>query len=84
MVRRDSKLFVNQVMKAIEPRYMWMCAYYSKVRKLEERLKGFELHQSYRCFNIEAYELSTIASGQKPILDEVFTSDIHEPSIKII
>lgn len=83
LVRGDSKLVVDQVMKAMEPRDPRMCAYYGEVCKLEEKFKGFELHHSYRRFNVEADELSTIVSGRKPIPDGVFASDLHKPSMKI-
>jgi ribonuclease HI len=59
-LRGDSKLVVDQVMKATEPHNPQMRAYYGEVRKLEEKFKGFELHHSYRRFNTEADELSTI------------------------
>lgn len=57
--------------------------YYSKVSKLEEKFKGFKLHHSYRRFNARADLLSTIASVQNPVSDDVFTSNLYEPSIKI-
>lgn len=60
-----------------------MCTYYGEVQKLEETFKGFELHHSYRCFNDEVDELSTIASRRKAVLEGVFASDIYEPSVKI-
>lgn len=60
-----------------------MCTYYGEVQKLEEKFKGFELHHSYRCFNDEVDELSTIASRRKPVSEGVFGSDIYEPSVKI-
>lgn len=47
LMRGNSKLVVDQVMKAVEPRDPRMCVYYSKVRKLEEKFKGFELHHIY-------------------------------------
>jgi hypothetical protein len=34
-----------------------MRAYYNKVQKLEEKFRGFELHQSYRRFNVEEHAL---------------------------
>ena len=49
---------------------------------MEEKFKGFKLHHSYRRFNTRANEHSTIASGQKPILDGVFTSNLYEPSYR--
>jgi hypothetical protein len=83
LVRGDSKLVVDQVMKEVQPRDPKMLAYYNKVQRLEEWFKGFKLHHSYRQFNGEADELSTIASGQKPVLDRIFDFDLHEPSVKI-
>ena len=50
---------------------------------MEEKFKGFKLHHSYRRFNTRANEHSPIASGQKPILDGVFTSNLYEPLVKI-
>lgn len=60
-----------------------MCAYYKEVQKLEEKFKGFELHHSYWCFNVEADELSTIASRRKPVQEGVFASNLYEPLMKI-
>lgn len=81
-MRGDSKLVVDEVMKAMESRDPGMCAYYSEVHKLEEKFKGFEVHHSYRRFNPKDDELSTIASGQKLVLDRVFASDLYELFIK--
>jgi hypothetical protein len=75
LVRGNSKLIAEQVMKVMEPHDPRMFAYYSEVWKLE-KFKGFELYHSYKCFNAEAEELSTIASGQKLVSDGVFTSDL--------
>lgn len=83
LVRGDSKLVVDQVMKVAEPRDPKMCAYYREVRKLEEKFKGFELEHNYRRFNEEADRLSTIASGPEPVPKGVFASDLYEPSFKI-
>lgn len=63
-------------MKATE---LHRCVRTTTVRKLEENFKGFELHHSYRCFNAEADELSTIAPGRTPVPDGIFTSDLYEP-----
>jgi ribonuclease HI len=82
LVRGDSKMVVDQVMKAMEPCDMRMFAYYNEVHELEEKIKGFKLHHSYRRFNAEADKLSTIASGRKPVPDGVFASDLYEPSMK--
>lgn len=83
LVRGDSKLVVDQVMKAMEPCDPRMCVYYSKVSKLEEKFKGFKLHHSYRHFNAEADELSTIKLVRKPVPDGVFAFDLYEPLMKV-
>jgi hypothetical protein len=83
LVRGASKLVVDQVMKAMEPRDPKMFAYYSEVRRLEEKFKGFKQHHNNRRFNGEAKELSTIASGQKLVLDGVFAYDLHKSSVNI-
>jgi ribonuclease HI len=67
LVKGDSKLVVDQDMKAMVPCDPQMCACYSEVQKLEEKFKGFELHHSYRCFNANADKLLTIVSRRKPI-----------------
>jgi hypothetical protein len=48
----------------------------------KRKIKGFEMHHSYRRFNAAADKLSTIASGRNPVLDGVFASDLYEPSTK--
>ena len=83
LMRGDSKLVVDQVMKATEPRDPRMCAYYREVHKLEEKFKGFELEHNYRHFNEEVDRLSTIAFGREPVPEGVFVSDLHEPFVKI-
>lgn len=83
LVRGDSKLVVDQVMKAMELRAPHMCAYYNELRKLEKKFKGFELHHSYRRFNTEADKPSNITSERKLVLDRVFASNIYEPIVKI-
>jgi hypothetical protein len=65
LVKEDSKLVVDEDMKEIEPRDPRMRTYYDEVQKLEEKFRGFEMHHSYRRFNAEAVELSTIESGRK-------------------
>lgn len=57
-------MVVAQVMRAMEPRNPQMCAYYGEVRRLEEKFKGFELHHSYKRFNTEADEVSTIIGAE--------------------
>jgi ribonuclease HI len=66
LVRGDSKLVVNQVMKEIKPCDPKMCGYYDEVRKLKEKFRGFKLQHSYRHFNIEVDDLSTIDQGENP------------------
>lgn len=67
----------------MESRAPHMCAYNNELRKLEEKFKCFELHHSYRRFNIEADKPSTITSERKPVLDGVFASNLYGPIVKI-
>lgn len=79
LVRGDSKLVIDQVMKATESRDPRMHTFYDEVQRLEEKYKGFKLHHSYRRFNAEADKLSTIVSGRKPVLEGIFAYNIYEP-----
>jgi hypothetical protein len=53
-------------MKEIKPCDPKMCGYYDEVRKLKEKFRGFKLQHSYRHFNIEVDDLSTIDQGENP------------------
>jgi ribonuclease HI len=81
--RGDSQLVINQVMKNSHC-YDWkMEAYCDEVRRLEDKFYGLELNHVARRFNETADELAKIASGRTPVPPDVFSRDIHQPSIKI-
>jgi hypothetical protein len=59
-----------------------MEAYYDEVRRLEDKFYGLELNHVARRYNETADELAKIASGQTTVPPDVFSRDIHQPSIK--
>jgi ribonuclease HI len=71
--RGDSQLVIDQVMKA----------YCDEVRRLEDKFYGLELNHIARRYNETADELAKIASGRTTVPPDVFSRDIHQPSVKI-
>jgi hypothetical protein len=65
--RGDSQLVIDQVIKNSHCRDQKMEAYCDKVRRLEDKFHG----------------LAKIASGQTTVPSNVFSRDIHQPSIKL-
>ena len=59
-----------------------MEAYCDEVRRLEDKFYGLELNHIARRYNKTADELANIASGQTTVPPDVFSRDIHQPSIK--
>jgi ribonuclease HI len=80
--RGDSQLVIDQVMKNSHCRDRKMEAYCDKVRRLEDKFYGLELNHIARRYNETADELVKIASGQTTVPPDVFSRDIHQPSIK--
>src|SRR5688572_23349162 len=60
-----------------------MEAYCDEVRRLEDKFYGLELNHIARRYNKTADELAKIASGRTTVLPDVFSRDIHQPSVKI-
>jgi hypothetical protein len=60
-----------------------MEAYCDEVRRLEDKFYGLELNHIARQYNETADELVKIALGQTTVPPDVFSRDIHQPSIKI-
>jgi ribonuclease HI len=81
--RGDSQLVIDQVMKNSHCRDRKMEAYCDKVRRLEDKFNGLELNHIARRYNETADELAKIASGQTTVPPDVFSRDIHQPSVKI-
>jgi hypothetical protein len=59
-----------------------MEAYCDEVRRLEDKFYGLELNHIARRYNKTADELAKIASGQTMVPPDVFSRDIHQPSVK--
>jgi hypothetical protein len=81
--RGDSQLVIDQVMKNSHCRDPKMEAYCDEVRRLEDKLYGLELNHVARRYNETADELAKIASGRTMVPPDVFSRDLHQPSVKI-
>jgi hypothetical protein len=60
-----------------------MEAYCNEVRRLEDKFYGLELNYIARRYNETANELAKIASGRTTVPPDVFSRDVHQPSVKI-
>jgi hypothetical protein len=60
-----------------------MEAYCDEVRRLEDKFYGLELNHIARRYNETADELAKIASGRTTVPPDVFSRDLHQPSVKI-
>jgi ribonuclease HI len=81
--RGDSQLVIDQVMKNSHCRDRRMEAYCDKVRRLEDKFYGLELNHIARRYNKTADELAKIASGRTTVPSDIFSRDLHQPSVKI-
>jgi hypothetical protein len=80
--RGDSQLVIDQVMKNSHCRDPKMEAYCDEVRRLEDKFYRLELNHIARRYNETADELAKIASGRTTVPPDVFSRDLHQPSIK--
>jgi ribonuclease HI len=80
--RGDSQLVIDQVMKNSHCRDPKMEAYCNEVRRLENKFYGLELNHIARRYNETADKLAKIASGRTTVSPDVFSQDLHQPSIK--
>jgi ribonuclease HI len=78
----DSQLVIDQVMKNSDCRDRKMEAYCDEVRRLEDKLYGLELNHIARRYNETADELAKIASERTTVPPDIFSRDIHQPSVK--
>jgi ribonuclease HI len=78
----DSQLVIDQVMKNSHCRDPKMEAYCDEVRSLEDKFYGLELNHIARRYNETADELAKIASGRTTVPPDVFSRDLHQPSVK--
>jgi hypothetical protein len=60
-----------------------MEAYCDEVRRLEDKFYGLELNHIARRYNETADELAKISSGRTTVPPDVFSRDLHQPSVKI-
>jgi hypothetical protein len=60
-----------------------MEAYCDEVRRLENKFYGLELNHIARRYNETVDELAKIASGWTTVPPDVFSRDLHQPSVKI-
>jgi hypothetical protein len=60
-----------------------MEAYCDEVRRLEDKFYGLELNHVARGYNETVDELAKIASGRTMVPPNVFSRDIHQPSVKL-
>jgi ribonuclease HI len=81
--RGDSQLVIDQVMKNSHCHDRKMKAYCDEVRRLEDKFYGLELNHIARRYNETADELAKIASGRTTVPPNIFSRDIHQPSVKI-
>jgi ribonuclease HI len=80
--RGDSQLVIDQVMKNSHCRDPKMEAYCDEVRRLEDKFYGLELNHVTRRYNETTDELAKIASGRTTVPPDVFSRDLHQPSVK--
>jgi hypothetical protein len=60
-----------------------MEAYCDEVRRLEDKFYGLELNHVARQYNETADELAKIALGRTTVPLDIFSLDLHQPSVKI-
>jgi ribonuclease HI len=78
----DSQLVIDQVMKNSHCHDPKMEAYCDEVGRLEDKFYGLELNHIARRYET-ADKLAKIASGRTTVPPNVFSRDLHQPSVKI-
>ena len=58
-----------------------MEAYCKLVRRLEDKFDGLKLNHVTRKYNEATDELAKMASARAPVPPNIFTRDLHKPSI---
>ena len=79
MVRGDSQLVINQVLKEYDCRRMG--AYVEEVRKMELRFRGLQMEHVLRADNSFSEELSKIAARRGAVPPGVFVERLTQPTI---
>jgi hypothetical protein len=80
-VRGDSQLVVDQVMKDSSCRDPKMEAYCKEVWCLKGKFHSLELNHVAHRYNKAADELTKIVSNRATVPPNIFSRDLHEPSI---
>jgi ribonuclease HI len=80
--RGNSQLVIDQVMKNSHCRDLKMEAYCDEVRRLEDKFYGLKVNHVTRRYNETADELAKIASARTTVPPNVFSRDLHQPSVK--
>jgi ribonuclease HI len=80
--RGDLQLVIDQVMKNSHCRDTKMEAYCDEVRRLEDKFYGLKVNHVARRYNETTDELAKIASGRTTVPPDVFSWDLHQPSVK--
>jgi hypothetical protein len=57
-------------------------AYCDEVQRLEDKFYGLELNHIAQRYNETANELAKIASGRTTVPPDVFSRELHQPSVK--
>jgi hypothetical protein len=76
------RIAIDQVMKNSHCHGPKMEAYCDEVWRLEDKFYGLKLNHVARRYNETANELAKIASGRTMVPPDVFSRDLHQPSIK--
>jgi ribonuclease HI len=80
--RGDLQLVIDQVMKNSHYRDPKMEAYCDEVRRLEDKFYELEVNHVARWYNETANELAKIDSARTTVPPDVFSRDLHQPSVK--
>ena len=82
IIRGNSQLFIDQVMKESSCHNLKMVVYCQEVHKLEDKFNGLELNHIPRWLNEAANELGEMASNREPAYAGIFFGDQHKPSVQ--
>jgi hypothetical protein len=74
---------IDQVMKDSSYHDPKMEAYCKEVRCLEDKFHGLELNHIARRYNEVADKLAKITSSRTTVPPDVFSRDLHEPSVDL-
>ena len=80
-IQGDSQLVVDQVMKESSCHDPKMEAYCKLVRRYHDKFDGLELNHIAQKFNEAMDELAKMASAWALVPPNIFTRDLHKPSI---